>query len=137
MWLLAASVLVAGTVASFTDWLFMGVLFHDRYNNHPEVWRSGVREGKERGAIVWSAMLGYLSAAAIVALCAITGASQVGTALLLAGLVWIAGVLPVTIANGLFIKFDNALTLSHSLGYLVRLLIAAVCAAFALQYGSA
>jgi hypothetical protein len=32
--------LVAATaVISLTDWLFFGVLFHDRYQRTPEVWR--------------------------------------------------------------------------------------------------
>ena len=28
-------------LASFADWLFAGVLFHHRYQIHPEVWRTG------------------------------------------------------------------------------------------------
>ena len=31
--------------ASLSDWLFMGVLFHDRYHSFPEVWRD---TGNER-----------------------------------------------------------------------------------------
>jgi len=46
MWMLVAATFVAGTLASFTDWLFMGVLFHGRYMRFPEVWRDGVRGGK-------------------------------------------------------------------------------------------
>jgi hypothetical protein len=37
------AIVVAGFVATFTDWLFMGVLFHDRYMRYPEVWREEVR----------------------------------------------------------------------------------------------
>lgn len=34
------AVLAALIACSLSDWLFMGVLFHDKYKEHPEVWRS-------------------------------------------------------------------------------------------------
>ncbi len=37
-WIILAAVFVAGTIATFTDWYFMGVLFHDRYQAYPETW---------------------------------------------------------------------------------------------------
>jgi len=33
-------VLIASVVTSFSDWLFMGILFHDKYKAAPEIWRS-------------------------------------------------------------------------------------------------
>ena len=33
------AVLLSGVASSFTDWLFMGVLFHDKYLATPEIWR--------------------------------------------------------------------------------------------------
>ena len=62
------AVLVAGIVSTLTDWLFMGVLFHDRYSRYPEVWREGIVGGQERTAVIYSAALGFVTAAAIVAL---------------------------------------------------------------------
>ena len=62
-WMLVAGVFGAGTLAQFTDWLFMGVLFHDAYNRYPEVWWPGVREGKERRAIIWASLIGYVMTA--------------------------------------------------------------------------
>ena len=35
-WMLIAAILVAGTIASFTDWLFMGMLFHAAISNIPK-----------------------------------------------------------------------------------------------------
>ena len=33
------AILAAGLATSLTDWLFMGVLFHEKYLAFPEVWR--------------------------------------------------------------------------------------------------
>lgn len=33
MLMLAVAIAVAGTASTLTDWLFMGVLFHDAYND--------------------------------------------------------------------------------------------------------
>ena len=131
-WKLVAAVLVAGTLGSLTDWLFMGVLFHDRYNKYPEVWWPGVRGGKDNTGIIWSSVLGYLATAAIVTLCAIAGVHTIATGLILAALAWTAGPLLVLVVNGFFIKFDPLLTASHSAGYLVRFLLAGLAAGIAL-----
>jgi hypothetical protein len=34
------AVVVSGLGASVTDWLFMGVLFHNKYLETPEIWRA-------------------------------------------------------------------------------------------------
>jgi hypothetical protein len=114
-WHLLVAVLAAGTVASFTDWLFMGVLFHDRYNAHPEIW--------------W---LGYFSAAALIALCALAGVHGIVSALVLVTLAWAAGPLLVLVVNGFFIKLDPLITVAHSAGYLARFLLAGLAAGIAL-----
>ncbi|HEY5047397.1 MAG TPA: hypothetical protein VII49_05200 [Rhizomicrobium sp.] len=131
-WHLVVAVLAAGTVGMFTDWLFMGVLFHARYNTWPEIWRPGVREGKDRAGIVWASVLGYVSAAAIVTLCALAGVHGVHGGLLLAVLVWVAGPLLVLVANGFFIKLDPLITVAHCAGYLARFLLAGLAAGIAL-----
>ena len=63
------AIVIAGVLGSFTDWLFMGVLFHDAYNRYPEIWRPGVRDGKSQGAIIASSALGFVFTAAVVASC--------------------------------------------------------------------
>jgi hypothetical protein len=131
-WHLLVAVLAAGTVASFTDWLFMGVLFHDRYNAHPEIWWPGIREGKDRKGIIWATVLGYFSAAALIALCALAGVHGIVSALVLVTLAWAAGPLLVLVVNGFFIKLDPLITVAHSAGYLARFLLAGLAAGIAL-----
>jgi hypothetical protein len=131
-WHLVAAVLVAGTVGSLTDWLFMGILFHERYNAYPEVWWPGVREGKEKSGIIWATVLGYWSAAAIVGLCVLGGAHGIAPALMLAALAWLAGPFLVIVVNGFFFKIDPLITFSHCAGYLARFLISGLAAGIAL-----
>lgn len=123
------AIVVAGTVATFTDWLFMGVLFHDRYMRHPEVWREGIIGGKDRTAVLYSCALDYLAATAIVGLCVLANITTFWPAIGVAILTWIAGPLVMMITNGFFMKIDWAIVGTHSLGHLVRFLIAAVAVA--------
>ena len=44
------AILAAGFVGSFTDWLFMGMLFHDRYLAFPQIWRK--KPGEPDAALV-------------------------------------------------------------------------------------
>ena len=127
MWTVIAAIAVSGLLGVLTDWLFMGLLFHEAYNAYPEIWRPGVREG-ERGAIVWSGALGLIMSAGVVALVAVTGA---GTPLGGAGvgvLAWIAGPFVVIVVNGLFVKIDTKITVAHCLGYLARMAVAGAVA---------
>ncbi|HEX4303588.1 MAG TPA: hypothetical protein VHZ78_12405 [Rhizomicrobium sp.] len=123
----------AGLVGGLTDWLFMGVLFHDAYNRFPEVWRPGIRAGSERSAIIWSSMLGFVMSGAVVALCAIAGIHGIVAGLEIAALVWLAGPFVVVVVNGFFIKIDNRITVAHCIGWLARMLIAGAAAGFVLH----
>ncbi len=126
------AVLVAGTLGSLTDWLLMGVLFHDAYNTYPEVWRPGVREGTERKPIIVSSLLGYVITAAVVGLCALAHVHDALGGLGVAILAWLAGPPVVIVINNLFIKIDPRITLSHSLGYLARMALAGLAAGLAM-----
>src|SRR5882757_3664860 len=77
MWMIIAAIVVAGTVGSLTDWLFMGVMFHDAYNRYPEVWREGVIGGTNRTPIIWASVLGYLMTAGVVGLCVMARVTSV------------------------------------------------------------
>jgi len=132
MWMPIAAAFAAGTLASFTDWLFMGVLAHKPSLRHPEVWRAGTVGGDNTKAIVWSTVVGYATPAAVIALCALAGARDYRSALTIAVLAWVAGPLTVTVTNGMWIKFAPMATLWHALGYLARFIIAGIAAAIVL-----
>ncbi|MFI4950480.1 MAG: hypothetical protein ACHP7A_05530 [Caulobacterales bacterium] len=132
MWMIVAAIAVAGTLGSLTDWLFMGVLFHDAYNRYPEVWREGVREGKSRGAIVWASVLGYVMTAAAVGLCAMAHVTSVAGGLAVAALAWLAGPPVVIVVANLFVKIDQKISVAHCIGYAARLLLAGAAAGFVL-----
>jgi hypothetical protein len=107
----------------------MGVLFHDRYTRFPEVWREGIVGGAERTAVIYSAALGFLSAAGIIVLCVLANIDTFWPAIGVAFFAWLAGPLVITVTNGFFMKLDWAIVAAHALGYLVRFLIAGIAAA--------
>jgi len=57
------AIVLSGLATTFTDWLFMGVLFHNKYLATPEIWRLKPGQSETRG-IVLSSLLGVLSCAA-------------------------------------------------------------------------
>ena len=132
MGILIAAILAAGILGTFTDWLVMGVLFHNAYNTYPEIWRPGIRDGKDKAAILWAGALGFVMSAGVIALCALVGAGGVWSGLGVALLVWIAGPLPILVINGMFVKLDSRITFAHCLGYLARMLIAGAAAGLVL-----
>ncbi len=131
-WMLLAAAFGAGTVGMVTDWLFMGVLFHGAYDTHPEIWRPGIREGTERGAIIASSVIGYVMSGAIVALCAMAGAAGIVAGLEIAFVVWLAGPFVILAVNGFFIKIDGRITIAHGLGWLARMALAGAAAGYVL-----
>jgi hypothetical protein len=131
-WMPVAAAFGAGLVSTFTDWLFMGVLFHDAYNRYPEVWRPGIREGTERNAIIWSSLLGFVMSGGVVALCVVAGARGIPACLAIAGLAWLAGPFVILAVNGFFIKIDGKITFAHCLGWLARMALAGIAAGIAL-----
>ena len=123
------AVLAAGIAGTFSDWLFMGVLFHDRYMRYPEVWREGIVGGQDRTAVVYSAALGFVTAVAVIALCVLADATTLCPALKVAFFAWLAGPFVLMITNGFFMKLDWLIVGAHSAGYLVRFLIAGIAVA--------
>lgn len=133
LWMFIAAVAVSGTLATFTDWLFMGVLFHQHYNRYPEIWWPAFRETGDRRAIVYSSLLAYATSAAIVALCWVAQSHGFAQALMLSLLGWIAGPVVVLVTNGFWIKIDPRVTFAHTLGWLARFLLAGAAAGFVLR----
>lgn len=125
------AVLASGFAAWLADWLFMGVLFHERYVATPEIWR--IKPGEsETGLILASTVLGVLSCAAFIYLCIWAGALSRSGALRMAVIAWLAAPVPVILSNIIWTKMHPLLGLSHSLGWLVRFLVTALIAAWLL-----
>ena len=120
--------LAGAVLGSLADWLFAGVLFHDRYNVHPEVWRGG----GERGRIIAAQALTLVTAGAFVALASKLGKNHLEDATKLAAMIWLIAPLPLLVANALFIKIDYLVTASHAAGWLVKLLLIAAVTAWLL-----
>ena len=129
-WIIVAAVFVAGTVASFTDWLFMGMLFHERYQLTPETWWP--RDGNETTAIIYSTALGYITTAAVIWLCALAGVADVASGLKVALIAWLAGSFVQVATTYIWVRIDWKVSIAHALGYLARFLIAGIAAGIAL-----
>jgi hypothetical protein len=125
----ALAALAAGIASSCTDWFFTGILFHDKYLAYPEVWRSRKGEGS---TIAWATLLGFLTALSFMAACSVFGINGYSHALTFAAISWIMVPVPLIITNALYIKLHPLVVLAHVLGWLARLMIAAICAAWIL-----
>lgn len=128
-----AAVAVGSIAVSFSDWYFMGVLFHDRYLAHPEVWRHTGDKKSESLAVAWSTLLGVFTVAAFLWLAAWLGLAGSAGALDLAFGIWLVAPLPLIVTNGFFIKIHPLNTLAMCLGWLARLFIAGLAAWFILR----
>jgi hypothetical protein len=128
----ALTVVSAGIVASLTDWLFMGDWLYKRYDQHPEIWRHPHGQG-EMKAIAWATPLPFTTCAVFTLVCARLGLRSYDATIKLALAIWLVGPLPLLIANALFIKLHPAITASYSLGWLVKLVVAAVAVTLILR----
>ena len=117
------AVVAAGVAGSFTDWLFFGMIFHDKYLVHPEVWKK--RDKGEGAQIAMSSVVGLLASAALIALCIGLHMGTYREALKLAAAVWLVGSVPVVANEHIFMKLHPALFVTHTIGWLVRFLLAA------------
>jgi len=122
-WHVFAASIVGAVLGSIADWVFAGVLFHARYQRHPEVWRSG---GSESLRIGGAQILCLLTSLAFVALASTLGTVYLAGTLKLAAMIWLVAPLPLLVTNALFIKIDPLVTASHAAGWLVKLLLIAV-----------
>jgi hypothetical protein len=121
--------LAGAVLGSLADWLFAGILFRKRYQLYPEVWREGV-SARETWRIVAAQGLALVTAAAFTALAWKLGQTDLRGALKLAAMIWLIGPLPLLAANALFIKIDALVTASHAAGWLAKLLLCGLAAAF-------
>jgi hypothetical protein len=119
-WHFFAASILGAILGSLADWVFAGVLFHGRYQRHPEVWRTGGSETLRIGA---AQVLCLATSVAFIALAHIRGQHHVAGALRLAALIWLIAPLPMLVTNSLFIKLDPLVTAGHAVGWLAKLLL--------------
>jgi hypothetical protein len=128
----ALTVFAGGFVASLTDWLFMGDWLYKRYDQYPEIWRHPDGQG-EMKAIARSVPLPLVTCVVFTLLCARLNLHSYSATVKLALAIWLVGPLPLLITNALFIKPHPAITASYSLGWLVKLVAAAVAVTLILR----
>jgi hypothetical protein len=116
------AVLLSVVAVSLADWLFMAVLFHEKYKAYPDVWRRPQGGAGEGNAIGLAAAAALLTPLAFVPLCARFGLTAVGDTLLFAGAVWLIAPVPLLVGNFLFVKLHPLVLVSHLAGWLVKLL---------------
>jgi|SRR5215469_1233341 len=116
----------SAVVTSLTDWYFFGVLFHDRYGTTPGVWRTYREKSDEYRSIGIAQAILAVSLLVFILACSRLGLTSAKSALLTAGTVWAMIPVPLIATNAVFIPMDRLLVLSHSLGWLARLLVTAL-----------
>jgi hypothetical protein len=121
----ALTVIVTGFMASLTDWLFMGDLLYKRFNKYPEIWRYAGGSRGESQAVAWSAPLPFVTCAAFAVLCEWLHLHSISATFSLSLAVWLIAILPWMVTMALFVKLQPAIAASYSLGWLVKLSIAA------------
>ena len=132
-WMHFATAVVAAVIAgSLSDWLFMGVLFHARYKDHPEVWRSSITGSGESKAILAATLLSVITCGGFVYLCIAVDCVTLVRACMLAVCIWLVAPLPLLVTNGFFIKFHPLVIVSQALGWLAKLLVCAACVGYLL-----
>ena len=117
----ALAVVVSGVAITFTDWFFFGVLFHEKYNAYPEVWRVSQAGNKA----IWIG-IGFFTCAIFIYACTSLKLYNYGAVLKLALWMWLALALPIIVTDALFMKLHPLVAVSHSLGWFTRLAVAAL-----------
>ena len=130
-WQFGVALLAGLVLASLADWIFAGLLFHDRYQAYPEVWRF---KGANAKALALAQALTIPTVAGLVWLLQLSGRVQMIPALTTAALVWVIAAAPAIIANGIYIKLHPYVVASHTIGWLVKLLLVAGAASLVVTY---
>lgn len=128
----ALAAFASGVASSLTDWFFMGDLLYRRFNKHPEIWRYPSDQGASN-AIAWSAPLPFLTCAVFTLACVQLQLYTFSATVKLAFEVWLLAPLPWIITTSLWMKLQPMIAVAYSLGWLVKLILAAVAVALILH----
>lgn len=118
------AVLAAVVAVSFTDWFFMGILFHEKYKAYPEIWRRPQGGPGETRAILISTLFTVLTCAVFIYTCGRLRLIRSGAEIRAGGRAM--GPLPLLLTNLFWIKMHLLMGLSHGLGWLARLAVSAL-----------
>jgi hypothetical protein len=124
-------VVIASVVASFSDWLFMGVLFHSRYRTSPEIWRFAAGKS-QRSLIFYSQIIATICCAAFAYLCIQGNGLTIPGSMRLAVCAWLAGPVVVLAQMVMWTKLDPLVGASQSLGWLARFVLTGLLAVWLL-----
>jgi hypothetical protein len=111
-----------------TDWFFAGDWIHRRYT-YPELWR----QGAESRAIALTSPLPFLTCGVFAWLAVHLGLLTTAAIFKLAIAIWLIGPLPLILTNAAFMKIHRVFAASYAIGWLVKLTIAALAAAWFLR----
>jgi hypothetical protein len=125
--------ILASVLTSFTDWYFFGILFHDRYSTNAGVWRQYKDKNHEMRSIAIGILLGTLTNFIFIISCSYLRLVGLPAALAAAGVLWVMIPIPLLLTNSIFMRIDRALVVSHSLGWLARLIVSALCVSWFLK----
>jgi len=124
---IAEASVLAIILASFTDWYFFGILFHNRYHSTPGVWKQYKDKKDEMRSISISMLYQSITSVVFIIACSYLQVNTLVPAMIAALVVWVMVPLPLLLSYGVFIRMDRLIIVSHSLGWLARLLITAAC----------
>jgi hypothetical protein len=119
--------IASAILASFTDWYFFGVLFHGRYGLTPGVWKKYRDKRDEMTSIGISEGIMSISSLVFILVCGRLGFVSSASTLLAALALWVMIPVPLLMTNAIFIPMHRSIVVSHSLGWLARLVITALC----------
>jgi hypothetical protein len=122
---LLKATITSGLVVSMTDWYFFGILFHNRYHEHPGVWRKYKDKKDEMRSISKGCVLSVLTCIGYFVLCDWLNVRGFSSALIVALIIWFIGPFLQIISNVIFMNFGKPIAVSHSLGWIVRFVVAA------------
>lgn len=115
-----------------TDWLFMGDLLYRRFDRYPEIWRFRGDKGESK-AIAWSSPLPFVTCAVFEFLCIHLRLPSYRSTFAFAVALWFAVPLPMLITYAIWMKLGAPIAASYSVGWLVKLLVAAFSVALVLR----
>jgi hypothetical protein len=122
-----AAILIAGSLAVVTDWLFLGVLFREARGNYPEVWWPAIRDRETGPAKIWTVLLGFVATAGVVLLASFSAAHGLIHGLEIGLIAFIApAALLLTVFQ--FVKMDLWVMAAAGLAWLARFAIAGLIA---------